>query len=198
MAYASLTDIKIYRGINTATSGTSASTKDDVILQACLTRAQAQIDAYCDRTFEAAATATRYYDAVRDVSDDRKTLYLDADLAEVTTITNGTGNAVTKYVAEPRNVTPYRSIRLTGAAGELYTYEDEPEDAITVRGKWAYSTAAPADVVQATVRLAAYLYAQKDSSVFDVTAFPGEGVMTVPQGMPRDVREILDHKIKLV
>jgi hypothetical protein len=33
-------------------------------------RATAQIDAYCERTFSATATATRYYDAVRDVSSD--------------------------------------------------------------------------------------------------------------------------------
>lgn len=198
MAYASLADIKIYRGINTATSGSLASTKDDVILAACLTRAQAQIDAYCDRTFEAAATATRSFDAVRDVSDDGRTLYLDADLCSITTITNGTAVAVTKYVTVPTNVTPYREIRLKASAGESFTYSDDPEGAITVRGKWAYSTKAPADIVQATIRLAAYMYAQKDVSTFDVTAFPGEGMMTVPQGLPKDVREILDRRVKLV
>lgn len=192
MAYASLADLKLYRGIPTAT------TSDDTLLSACLTRAQAQVDAYCDRTFEAAATATRYYDAVRDVSADGKTLYLDDDLCSITTITNGTGNAVTKYVTEPRNVTPYREIRLKASADELFTYEDDPEDAITVRGKWAYSASAPSDIAQATVRLAAYMYAQKDASTFDVTAIAGEGMMTIPQGIPRDVREILDRHIKLV
>lgn len=192
MAYASLTELKLYRGIPTST------TADDAILSACLTRAQAQIDVYCDRTFEATATSTRYFDAVRDVSSDGRTLYLDADLAEITTITNGTANAVTKYVTVPVNHGPYREIRLKASAGELFTYSGDPESAISVRGKWAYSTKAPADIVQATIRLAAYMYAQKDSSVFDVTAFPGEGVMNVPQGMPRDVREILDRRVKIV
>lgn len=192
MAYASLTELKLYRGIPTST------TADDAILSACLTRAQAQIDAYCDRTFEATATATRYYDAVRDVSADGRTLYLDADLCSITLITNGTGTAVTKYVTTPANGTPYREIRLKGSAGESFTYSDDPENAISICGRWAYSTKAPADIVQATIRLAAYMYAQKDASIFDVTAFPGEGVMNVPQGMPRDVREILDRRVKIV
>jgi len=192
MAYATLAQLKIYRGIDLGTQ------TDDAILQNCLDRAQEQIDAYCDRTFEATATSTRSFDAVRDVSDDGRTLYLDADLAEVTTITNGTAVAVTKYVTVPVNSTPYREIRLKQSAGELFTYSSDPENAISVRGKWAYSTSAPADIVQATIRLAAYMYAQKDASVFDVTAFPGEGVMTVPQGIPRDVREILDRRVKIV
>lgn len=192
MAYATLAEIKIYRGIATT------NTVDDAILTSCLTRAQEQIDVYCDRTFEATATSTRYFDAVRDVSSDGRTLYLDADLAEVTTITNGTAVAVTKYVTVPVNSTPYREIRLKQSAGELFTYSSDPESAISVRGKWAYSTKAPADIVQATIRLAAYMYAQKDASIFDVTAFPGEGVMTVPQGIPRDVREILDRRVKIV
>jgi len=191
MAYASLAELKGYRGV------TSTQTDDDAIMAQCLTRATAQIDAYCDRTFSATAAATRYYDAVRDVSSDGETLYLDADLCEVTTITNGSGTAVTKYVMEPRNVTPYREIRLKASAGELFTYEDDPEDAITVRGKWAYSTTPPEDIVQATIRLAAYMYAQKDVSTFDVTAYPDAGMMTVPQGLPRDVREILERRVKL-
>ena len=191
MAYASLADLKLYRGIATA------QTSDDAIMTVCLTRAQAAIDQYTDRTFEASATSTRYFDAVRDVSPDGRTLYLDSDLCSITTITNGSGNAATLYVPEPRNVTPYYAIRLKATAGEQWTWEDEPEDAISVRGKWAYSVSAPADIVQATIRLAAYMYAQKDSSVFDVTAYPDAGVMTVPQGIPRDVREILDRRAKI-
>lgn len=191
MAYASLAELKEYRGIS------SSVITDDGLLGMLLTHASRQIDGYTGRTFGATATATRTYDAVRDVSPDKRTLYLDDDLCEVTTITNGTGNAVTKYVTEPQNVTPYYAIRLKASAGEVFTYEDDPEDAITVRGKWGYSETPPADIRHATIRLAAYMYAQKDSSVFDTTAFPEAGVMTVPQGMPRDVREILDHYRKV-
>ena len=185
--YVSIPQFKNYRGIT--------STKEDVLIGDLLERAQAQVESYCDRTFAAPSTAaTRYYDAVRDVSDDKRTLYLDADLASITTITNGDGTAVatTHYVPEPRNATPYRSIRLTTLADDNWTYTAAPEDAIRVLGRWGYATAAPADVQQATIRLAAYMYAQKDASTFDVTMMGDWGAMTVPQGMPKDVRELLE------
>jgi hypothetical protein len=191
VAYASVTDVKIYRGINTATAGTAASTKDDVLLAVLVAAAQKQVDSYCDRTFEASTKATRYYDAVTDVDQGSTRLWLGADCCAVGTIMNGTGVAVSKYVTEPRNAPPYYAIKLKDSAGELFQYEDDPQDAITVLAKWAYSTKAPADVAQATIRLAAYMYAQKDSQVFDVSMFPDAGVMTVPQGMPKDVQEML-------
>ena len=194
MAYVSLAEVKLYRGIPTAT------TSDDALLTTLISRSEKQIDNYCHRTFLAPTTAaTRYYDALRDVSDDRRTLYLDEDLASITTIVNGDGKTLTStaYVPEPRNGTPYHAIRLRLSSYGLWTWEDEPEDAITVSGRWGYATSAPDDIKQATIRLVSYQYAQKDANVFDVTAMPEMGVMTVPQGMPRDVREILDPYRKL-
>lgn len=194
--YATLAEVKLYRGIATT------KTSGDVLLSALITRAVQAIDRYCDRVFETPTTAaaTHYFDAVRDVSDDRKTLYLDDDLCAITTVVNGDGETVatTHYTTEPRHRTPYRAIRLTARADADWTYDDAPEDAIQVSGRWAYATTAPADIKHATIRLTAYMYAQKDASVFDITAFPDSGVMTVPQGMPRDVREILDGYKKLV
>ena len=187
--YATLAEVKLYRGVATT------HTSDDVLLSALITRAVRQIDRYCDRTFSAPTTAeTHYFDAVRDVSADRRTLYLDDDLADITTIVNGDGKTITStaYVPEPRNRTPYNAIRLTWDVYGLWTWTTRPEDAIKVTGKWAYSTAAPADIKHATVRLAAYMYAQKDSNVYDVVAEPSMGMMTVPQGLPRDVQIILD------
>jgi hypothetical protein len=189
VAYASVTDVKLYRGISTLTGGTGASTSDDAILTVLVAAAQKQIDSYCGRTFEAASTSERTFDAVTDVDGQR--LWLDADLASVSVITNGSGTAVTKYVTEPRNVGPYYAITLKASAAESWEYTDDPEGAISVVGYWAYSTAAPADIKMAATRLAAYLYAQKDSQVFETTMFPDAGVMTVPSGMPKDVQELL-------
>ncbi len=187
MAFVTTTAFKQYRGI-TNTSG-------DALIGLLLTRAQAQVESYCDRTFVAPTTAaTRYYDAVRDTSDDRRTLYLDDDLATIVTVVNGDGETVatTHYTPQPRHETPYYALRLTQNADSLWTYDSQPEDAIQVNGRWGYGTSAPADVQHAVIRLAAYLYAQKDVSTFDVTLIPGEGVMTVPQGLPRDVKELLE------
>lgn len=186
MAYVTLDQIKLYRGIP------EAEKKDDALLTACIARAQAQIDRHCDRTFEASSTAAHYFDAVADVSDDKRTLYLDDDLCAITLITNGSGSVVNTYVTNPVNHAPYYAVKIKASAAELWTYDDDPESAITVTGYWAYSTAAPADITQATIRLALYEYAQKDASVFDVTAYPDAGLMTVPQGIPRDVKQILE------
>jgi hypothetical protein len=45
-----------------------------------------------------------------------------------------------------------------------------------------------ADAVQMTLRLAAYLYHQRDASVFDTTALPDSGVIMIPKGIPADVK----------
>jgi hypothetical protein len=194
--YASLAEVKLYRGIPTDT------TSDDALLTALIARACSAIDHYCHRVFEAPTTAsTHYFDAIRDISDDRRTLYLDEDLCSITTITNNnatsTAVATTHYTTEPRNVTPYYAIRLNWRADSLWTWSEAPEDAITVYGRWGYATTVPDDIKHATIRLTNYLYSQKDASVFDVTVYPDSGVMTVPQGMPRDVQVILDPYRKL-
>ena len=185
MAYAHISDVKLYRGIP------ADNTDDDALLESLLDAAQSAIDGYCDRTFDYTTTSTRYYDAVEDV--DGRRLYLDTDCAEIVTITNGDGTVVagTSYVTVPRNSTPYREIVLKSDSGVDWTYEDSHEDAISVRGRWAYGMTIPAAIQQAAIRLAAYMYAQKDAQVFDVTMYPDAGVMTVPQGMPRDVQELL-------
>lgn len=185
MAYAQVADVKLYRGI------AASETDDDALIATLIDAAQSWIDGYCDRTFDATTTSTRYYDAVEDV--DGRRLYLDADCAEIVTITNGDGTTVasTSYVTVPRNSTPYREIVLKSDSSVAWTYDSSHEDAITIRGRWAYGMSVPAAIGQAAVRLAAYLYAQKDAQVFETTMFPEAGVMTVPQGMPRDVQELL-------
>jgi len=194
--YASLTEVKLYRGIDTA------STKDDALLADLIGRAEKQIDNYCHRIFVAPTTAsTHYFDAIRDISDDQRTLYLDDDLATVVTITNNnetsTAVASTHYTTEPRNVTPYYAIRLTWRADELWTWSEAPEDAITVNGRWGYAATVPDDIKHATIRLANYLYSQKDAGAYEVTVMADIGALSVPQGMPRDVQVILDPYRKL-
>lgn len=185
--YTSVQQVKLYRGI------AASETDDDGLIADLIDRAEHQIDTYCGRTFRAPTTAaTHYYDAVRDTSDDRKTLYLDSDLAQVNTIVNaGVTLATTHYTPVPRNATPYYAIRLTSLAAGGWTYNTTQEDAITVTGRWGYQTTAPADIRHAAVRLTAYMYAQKDAQVFDVTMFEG-GAMTIPQGLPADVKVLLE------
>lgn len=183
MAYTTNTALKTYLGIT--------GSGDDALLTALIARAQAAIDAWCTRAFEASGNTDRKFDAVRDVVG--PILYLRSDLAAVNSVTNGDGTTVTaaQYVTEPRQQTPFYALRLLASSGVYWTYTTDPENAITISGKWAYSASAPDDIVHATLRLAAYYYRQKDASVFDVTASPELGVITVPQGIPKDVTEIL-------
>ena len=129
MAYTDTASTKLLLGL----SGSG----DDALLSTLITAAQAAIDLHFLRTFEASANTTRHFDASRDVSGRR--LNLDRDLCAVNSVTNGDGTTVTtaQYTLLPRNDTPYYAIQLLSSAGISWTYEDDPEGAIAISGKWA-------------------------------------------------------------
>ena len=182
MAYTDVTTIRRYLGVTVA--------DDDTLLGELIARAQAMIDHYTGRTFEASANTIRYFDALRDV--DGLDLILDYDLASINSVTNGDGTTVTAYVTEPRNSAPYHRLRMKSLSGLTWTYTTDPENAIAVSGKWAYSTSAPADIVGATVRLAAYMYRQKDNAGdLDRAVIAGAAVI-LPGEVPQDVRMMLN------
>jgi hypothetical protein len=182
MAYATLSELRTYLGF------ASSNTDDDTLLAALITRAQKVIDLLAGCSFEA-TSATRYYDPTVNVTATGM-LALDADLLTVTSITNGDGDVLTasEYVLWPSNSSPKRGVKLKASTGLYWTYNTDPENAITIVGTWGLFATAPADITQATLRLAAYMYRQKDAQVFDVTASPETGVITIPQGIPKDVR----------
>jgi hypothetical protein len=156
--YVELNDFKDYLGATTS--------DDDSLLTSMLERAQTIFDSQTRRTFEADSDTTRYFDSVRDVSDD--TLRLDVDLCAITTITNGNGSVITsgQYVTEPRNSTPYYAIKLLRSAATYWQAANngDNENAIAVTGKWAYSTSAPHDVAEAVLDIATLLYRRKDNA----------------------------------
>lgn len=189
MAYATLAQVKNYLDIGADT--------DDVLLSDLITRAQAAIDTYTRRRFEA-ATVTRYYEW-GDLDDSGFVLVLDDDLLSITTLTNGdsSGTAIpaTEYWlcnALGRRIPsgPYHAIRLK--IDSTYSWEFDTDYMVSVAGTWGYSTTAPSDIAHATIRMVGYYYAQKDAQVFDVTAVPEAGIIQVPQGIPRDVERVLD------
>jgi hypothetical protein len=195
MPYTDSTALKLYLGIP------SNVTTDDSLLTALITRAQKAIDSHCRRTFEASADTTRYVDGNFPYVNGR---YLNirriGDLCQITTVTNGNGVIVTagQYVTDPRNETPYHALKLKDNVSVAWTYTGTPENAIAIVGRWAYSITAPADVVHAAIRLSAFFYRQKDSSVFETTAIPSAGVIEVPTGMPKDVSILLKPYVRLI
>lgn len=183
MAYVTTALLKTYLGLSTS--------NDDTLLGTLIDRAQAIVDSHCKRTFEASTNTERTFDAVRDV--DGRWLYLDYDLCSINSVTNGDGSTVTtsQYTTEPRNTTPYYAIKLLDNSGVAWRYSSTPEDAITISGKWAYSTSAPNDIVHATLRLAAYLYRQRDNMTeLDRTIIAGNATV-LPTSLPSDVKVIL-------
>ena len=194
MAYTTSTAAKTYLKID--------STADNALLTSLIARAQAAIDRVCARSFEATA-ATRYYDVIRDVQG--RELMLDEDLIAVTTLTNKADSASvsetwgsSEYVLLPTNTTPKYKVMLKDNSTKDWDYGDSPERAISITGSWGFATTPPADIVHATIRLTSYYYRQKDAGVFDVQVIPDAGVVTVPQGMPADVKLILAPYIRRV
>lgn len=187
MVYCTNELVKTYLGVTAA--------GDDDLIDDLIDRAQAAIDRHTNRTFEAAADTTRNFTVGDDT--DGPELYLDEDLCAITTVTTDadgdvdTLTANVDYVTVPRNTTPYYALKILSGSSYSWTYTTEPENGITVLGRWAWSTAAPDDIVHACVRLAAYYYQQKDAQVFDTVAVPDAGVITIPQGIPADVKLIL-------
>lgn len=185
--YARLPDLKSYLGIGTTT------TTDDVLLEAMLRRATRHIESYTNRLFEA-TTETRYFTSDALDREDSAVLWMDQDLLSITTLTNGdtAGTAITSasYWLLPRNgAPPYWQIRLK-STHTGWTWDEDCF--VTVAGTWGYSATPPEDIIEACVRWASYLYHQKDAPVYETTAFPESGVITVPQGIPVDVKQTLD------
>jgi hypothetical protein len=185
MAYASLADLKAYIGIPTGT------TSDDALLTALLARAQAFIEspAGTGRVFEAGSDTTRYFDAQRDV--DGPTLYFDdgSDLCQLTSVVNaGVTFPLTAVATEPRNAKPYFGLTLKIGLDYEWDWDDTPEGAIAVTGRWAYSVTPPTDIVHATIRLAYTYYRQRDNAM-DMPApiISSDGVTIMPTAIPRDV-----------
>jgi hypothetical protein len=187
MDYAALPDLRAYRKIATT------NTSDDALLTSLLARAQALIERETGLVFEAAADTTRYFDPTRDAEDGL--LYLDYPLAQITSITNGDGHvfAVSEYTTEPRRGAPYWGIRLRSALGLAWNWDSAlaPDAAIAIVGRWAYAVSAPADIVQATIEMALYLYTLKDAGPGDAIGINAEGGVVVAKGIPDTVARVL-------
>lgn len=180
MAYTDNTAVKTYLGI----SGSG----DDALLTTLIAGAQDAIDLYYLRTFEASANTTRYFDAVRAVHGRR--LLLDRDLCAINSITNGDGTTVTsdQYTTYPRNDTPYYAIDILGSSGINWTFDEDPEGAIAISGKWAYSTSAPAAVVHLCKWLASVIYRGKDNVLSTGDTPIAAAVEILAGDLPPDIR----------
>lgn len=182
MTYLGTTDLKLYLSIS--------GTVDDALLQGCINRAGSAIDAYCRRSFEA-THGTRYYGQFYERRAGT-VLFLDNDCLGISTLVNGDGatipsGATAGYWLEPRNRQPYYAIRLKSSY--VWTFNTDSE--IVVGGTWGYSATVIPDVQQAALRYSAYVYHLRSHQGYDTVISADLGVVTVPEGMPKDVVQLL-------
>ena len=184
MAYVTLADQKVWMSIG--------STANDTVLSACIAAAQAFIEMSTGRVFEVSTDTAKTLDAIADVSKDGYTLRLHYDLASATNVTNGDGVVVasTQYVTFPATG-PISELKLLHSSGKAWTYTTDPENAISIAGKWGYSTTAPAEIVHAAKIIAAQMYAQKENPSDADRIVSSDGVVIVPSTIPRIAADIL-------
>ncbi len=193
MAIATNTELKEYGHIP------PSDTVDDTLLTKFCNQSQKWFETKTHRIFDASADTTRYFTAslgehgghISD--DDPLDLILDWDLCAITSITNGDGIVVTsgQYTVKPRNMTPWYAIHLLPSSNVAWTYTSDPENAIAIAGKWGWSQTPPDDVKFGVIRLAWYLYKQRDSGQnIDQITFTPTGAVMLPPTFPKDVADI--------
>jgi len=191
MAYVDLAEMRYHLDID--------NVADDPLLIDAVADATSFIEDYTNRVFEA-ATSTRYYDRSALSPENSRLLLVDDDLLTITTLTNGdsssTAIANTDYWLYPRNETPYYGILLKSDISAYWEFDTDYW--VSVAGTWGYSTTPPGDIKRACKHLAAFFYRQKDSQVFDTTAIPEAGVITIPTGIPSTVVRILNRYRKAI
>jgi hypothetical protein len=190
MPYTTAAAVKTYLGITSST--------DDALLTSLIERAQASIDRYTHRTFEAASDTTKRFDAEYDTSESYTRLDwtpYGLDLCQITSVVNGDGTTISasSYVTEPRNETPYFALKLKVSSGLYFMYDnlDDHENAIQITGRWAYSITAPAEIVSVCIEMVALMYKRRDSNS-DINRPVIAGNATIlPAGLSRESIDIL-------
>lgn len=184
--YCGKNDVKTYLGIG--------QDVDDILLDQIIDRATAIVEGFTHRVFVCDGATSRFLDAECDVTEGGRMLWLRGDLCAITYVKNGDGSTVAsnQYVTEPRRETPYYALRMRWDANNPWLWDDTPEDSIEVNGMWAYSITPPVQIVQATIRLAAFLYRQKDTTAdLDRPLMSGDGIVIMPAKLPTDVMQLI-------
>lgn len=173
---------------------------DDALITILIANAEAHIGMQTGRQFTA-ANATRYFDPTDPRVVDGPYLFLDEDLVSVTTLTNGDGDVLvtaTEYIKLPVNdAPPYHTIKLVDSGGIFWTYDDDPEIAISLLGSWGYQAAVPADIKYACQLLTAFYYRSRQAGPDTERTIMANGVVIAPAMVPKMVDNLIDPYRKL-
>jgi hypothetical protein len=185
MAYCTVIELTDYLGINDA--------DDDALLTAIIERATAIIDMRCKRTVVAESTSAEYFTVGRDT--DGPYLFFDDVCAAITEVLNGDPDATavtsSQYVTIPYKA-PHYAIKILRSSSKVWQYTNDPEDAIKVTANWGYFATIPDDVRHFCIRLSAYLYRQKDTSMdLDRPILTDAGVTLLPADLAKDLQVLV-------
>jgi hypothetical protein len=166
-----------------------SGTTYDTELTALATAASRWIDRHCNLPidgFVASAGATRYY-STTDLCG--KTLFFDAPLLSVSTLTNGNGDTIdsANYWLEPRSISPKWQITLKSA----YSWQFTTDGWVSVAGVWGYSASVPAPVAEAAAMLAGWMFKRYQAALQDSTASIDLGELVYSEAIPKQVLALL-------
>lgn len=161
MALVELEDLKAYLQIPVE------NTLVDARLTALIGAVGRAVELYCRRHFDL-RTETHYFDFQdrRDalsIADDSiyarrrylRKLWLDGDLHSLTQLTNGDQAIIPlqDVVLYPLQGPPYRWIELRQDKSSTFVWNDTPQRALAVTGKWGYQTAESREIVPQAIRM---------------------------------------------
>ena len=182
--------------------------KDDPLLETYVDAASRAIDIFCGRRFyRNTVDETRYYTLDSGEYEDSTIFFCPDDLGVGTITSLKCDHDGDRTYEETWTATDYDLMPFNAAAdGWPYTWlETTPQGdyafsrmrkGIQIIGKFGFAATTPAPINRACIRWAAFMYHQKDTPVFDTTVIPEAGVITVPQGMPLDVKLLLAPYIR--
>jgi hypothetical protein len=196
MSYATLADFKSYISEMTGGIQTTFTTAENTLLQQFLDQADAEIEGQTGRRFGQGANNHTHYYTEDDIDDD--TLYLDADLISVITLTNGDGTAIasTDYFLLPMNA----SVSGEGAYDGSYwgvklkstkSWQTPTDGRITLVGRWGYLQGVPIDVVRAAMRIAYWYWTKRNQT--GSTEIAGAELTQQSDSYPADVRIVFER-----
>ncbi len=189
--------------INITDAGTGTHTiwhapEDSTNLSNAINAAITYIEEKTEQVF-VAVSATRYYRVSSINRFDSSELQLDGWITDVTVLLNAdsanTPILAANYWLLDRNLgPPFRAILLDSTQH----WQFDQDEWVSVTGTWGYSDACPADVFEAQLLLAALMYRQASSQVFDVTAIPEQGVIQIPKGIPATVVQVIGKYLRRI
>ena len=157
MAYVTAEEVRTYMG--------KQSDADDTLIGLLIDAAEAKLERETHKVFKVDSDTERTFHAVKDVEG--AVLFFDTWLCSITKITNGDSVEVTsaEYELLGEEGGPWFAVRLDSGSGKVWTWDSEPEKAITVEGKWGYSATVPDDIKLWMWRYVEYLYRTRKERV---------------------------------